>query len=166
MGVELLIGTVGSIASIVQLALMAPSAKSRALHLTYASILVVSVFVGAQGFAKLSREKQEIEIRLTRLESVAAQATALLDSRDSFTTTGGNRGFFLIGLAFLEKNRADFPEMFAIAKDLGTKGLRITESVGSGAGQEYYDEQKRMDDGANAMRAILRGIAGPTTKRE
>jgi len=154
------IGLIGSVASIVSLALAAPTAKSRILHIGYAVLLTLIVGLSVKKITEVDRERRAAQSKIERLESISQQAASILGSSESITTVGEKRGFFLIGFAFLEKNKADFPETYSIAKELAMKGIRISESAGAPASLGYYDEQKRIDDGANAMTAILKGIAG------
>ncbi|GEK11335.1 hypothetical protein [Pseudoalteromonas peptidolytica] len=54
--------------------------------------------------------------------------------------------------------KSSFPESYAIAKKLILDGLKISESANY-FGEEKYNEQKRMEDGAAAMRELLQGIS-------
>jgi hypothetical protein len=146
----------------------APGLKSRALHAGYSLLVVIlacsAVVYNSTFVDKLQEARSEsrrLEERLRLYESPAIEARKLLDSRGYASTSdvGENRGFILAGLAFLKKNRELFPEMYAIAKKLALEGVRITESAGSVGSQGYFDEQKRMSDGAAAMASILRGLA-------
>ena len=59
----------------------------------------------------------------------------------------------------MEKNKDSFPESYEIAKKLIIEGLKIADSAGSYGSEGYDDERKRMADGAEAMRSLLRGIS-------
>jgi hypothetical protein len=164
----ILIGVLGSVASIVSLFLAKPDLKSRVLHVAYAILLVAistsAVIYNRNILDKLNdanSEAQRLEQRLRINESRAKEARKLLDARGYETTSdvGRNRGFILSGLAFLEKNKQLFPDMYDLAKKMASDGIRITEFAGSVGSPGYYDEQKRMADGAATIASILRGIA-------
>jgi len=164
----ILIGILGSIASIVSLFLAKPDLKSRVLHAAYSLLVVIiacsAVIYNSAALDKLQQaasENRRLEERLRIVESRGREAKKLLDSRGYGSTTdaGKNRGFILSGLAFLERNRDLFPEMYNLAKKMASDGVRITEFAGSIGTQAYFDEQKRMTDGAEAIASILRGIS-------
>ena len=113
--------------------------------------------------SRLSEEKLTSEIE--RMNSIKIGATEILKSRgySSTTDTGVNRGFILTAFTYLEKHKNVFPESYGIAKELLIDGLQITKSSGSVSSDGYYDERKRMSDGASAMTALLKGIAGEKT---
>jgi|SRR5580692_5932025 hypothetical protein len=163
-----LIGILGSVASIVSLFLAKPELKSQILHIVY-SVLVVSLASSAVIYNGSIREKlqqatsetKQLQERVGIFESRAKEAKQLLDAKGhtSQFDVGQNRGFILSGLTFLEKNRDLFPDTYNLAKKMVSEGVRVTEFAGSVSTQAYYDEQKRMTDGADAMASILRGIA-------
>jgi len=117
------IGLIGSVASIVSLALAAPTAKSRILHIGYAILLTLIVGLSVKKITEVDREKRAVQSKIERLESISQQAASILGSSESVTTVGEKRGFFLIGLAFLEKNKADFPEPIQLQKSSQRKAF-------------------------------------------
>jgi len=169
MNAYVLIGILGSVASIISVAIAAPTAKSKLVHGIYGFVLA-----GLVGGAVLhnqleQRRVREAELRaenalaeVARLQDVQKQARMLLDSRGYFSTSdeGSNRGFILAAFSFLETQRSSFPETYQIAKTLVVEGLKIAESAGRVGSEGYYDERKRLEDGAATMRELLKGIAG------
>lgn len=167
-----LIGILGSVASIISLLIAAPTKKSRIIHIIYGFLLTVVVgssFIYNQNLEKELIDSQlrakELTQEIERMNSIKLGAREILESRGYISTTdiGENRGFILTAFAFLEKHRDRFPESYAIARELITSGLQITKSAGSVGSEGYYDEIKRMSDGAATMRALLKGIAGEKT---
>lgn len=135
----IVIGLVGSVASIVGIALALPNWKSRALHAAYGlSITVLSAGV-AHYYTKLS-QAQDFEI----------QARKLLDKTEF---QGDDRAVMLAGLAFLEKHREEFPETYNAARDL---------CISSGVlGGERSDKYLSTFDGSRAIRGMLEVLAIP-----
>jgi len=169
MDAYILIGLLGSLASIMSLAIAAPNAKSRIFHAIYGFVLTVvlgSAFTINQKWenelqAATAREAA-LQAEIKSIKSIQREAHNIIDSTGYLTTTavGENRGFILAAFSFLEKHRDRFPESYEIAKQLITNGIRVTEAAGSTGSEGYYDERKRMFDGASTMRALLKGIAG------
>lgn len=170
MNVYILIGILGSVASIVSLLIASPNKISRIIHMIYGFLLTIvigSSFIYNQNIeTKLMdatiREK-ELTQEIERMNSIKQGAKEILNTRNIYTSsgeTGTNRGFILTSFAFLEKHHEQFPESYSIAKELLTDGLKITKSAGKTGSDEYYNEQKRMFDGATAMESLLKGIAG------
>ncbi|MEO2279513.1 hypothetical protein [Pseudoalteromonas pernae] len=171
MNTYVLIGIIGSISSVVSLLIAAPTVQSRVMHGIYGFLLTVivgSAFLHNQTvLLELESAKNssgELQKQIDRLNSLKSGAENLAESYFATSDIGRNRGFILSSFAFLEKNKDTFPESYAIAKQLIIDGLKITNSAGKYGSDGYEDEKKRMDDGAEAMRALLRGISvGPKT---
>ncbi len=164
-----LIGILGSVASIVSLLIAAPTIRSKLIHMLYGFLLTVVVgssFIYNQDLeSELSASKKNQELltkEIERMNSIKFGALEILKNRGYLSTTdiGENRGFILTAFTYLEKHRAEFPESYKIAKELIMDGLKITKSSGTVGSDGYYDEKKRMSDGAATMFALLRGIAG------
>ncbi|AMJ98805.1 hypothetical protein [Alteromonas macleodii] len=161
-----LLGVLGSVASIVSLLISGSSIKSKLVHAGYGFLLVVVVgatFIFNQekiNDIQIAEHKAEmLENQIKDMNSIKAGATAILESKGNYSTSdvGENRGFILTSFAFMEKHKDEFPESFEIAKKLIIDGLKITQSAG-----DHY-ESKRMRDGADAMRKMLQGIAAGKT---
>ena len=136
----LLIGILGSIASIVSLLIAAPTKRSRAIHMIYGFLMTVVVgssFIYNQNVEKQLASSQLREDILSqeieRMNSIKYGANVILKSRGYASTTdvGKNRGFILTAFAYLEKYRKQLPESYIIAKEFISDGLKITESSGS-----------------------------------
>ncbi|MFR9721637.1 hypothetical protein ACL00X_19985 [Aeromonas diversa] len=154
-----LLGIIGSISSIVSLLLAAPTAKSRIIHAIYGFLLTVvvgSAFIYNQS---TQEELNQTKNQLTKITSLRIGAKKLAENYYGTNDIGKNRGFILSSFAFLEKNRSEFPESYLIAKELVKNGLQITHSSGEHGSEGFYDERKRMEDGAETMRALLNGIS-------
>lgn len=162
MNAYVLLGIIGSVSSIVSLLLAAPTVKSRVLHAIYGFLLtaiVGSAFIYNQSTLE---ELNQTKNQLAKITSLRLGAKKLADNYYGTNDIGKNRGFILSSFAFLEKNSSEFPESYLIAKDLVKNGLQIAHSAGEHGSEGYYDERKRMEDGAETMRALLNGIsAGP-----
>lgn len=163
-----LLGILGSVASISSLFISAPTRKSKLIHAIYAFLLVIVVgssFIFNQEkiieLAEAEIKNQQLQDTIEKMDSIKFGAKAILDSKSTYFSSsdvGENRGFILTAFAFMEKNKSYFPESYSIAKKLIIDGLKISESAGY-FGNEQHDEAKRMHDGALAMRQLLKGIA-------
>ena len=167
----ILLSILGSVASLSSLLISAPTIKSKIIHAIYGFVLVIVVgssFIFNQDkineLAVSQQNTQLLQEKIDRMDSVKFGAQAILDSKSYHSTSdvGENRGFILTAFAFMEKNKASFPESFEIAKKLIVDGIKISESANY-FGDEKYNEQKRMEDGASAMRELLQGIAAGKT---
>lgn len=168
MNAIVLLGILGSVASISSLLISAPTNKSKIIHAVYAFLLVAvvgSAFIFNQAqlteLAEAEMRAERLQLRIEEIASVKSGAKAILDSKSSYFSSsdvGENRGFILTAFSFMEKNKSYFPESYEIAKKLIIDGLKISESAGY-FGNEQFDESKRMYDGALTMRQLLKGIA-------
>jgi hypothetical protein len=168
----ILLGILGSVASISSLLISAPTKKSKIIHAIYGFLLVVvvgSAFIFNQTQIN-ELEKSELKAKLLQekldeLDSIKHGAQAILESKRGYFSSsdvGENRGYILTAFIFIEKNNSYFPESYGIAKKLIIDGIKISESAGF-SGEENLDESKRMYDGALAMEQLLRGIAAGKT---
>lgn len=148
---------IGSVASVVALAIAAPTIRSRSVHVAYAVVLTWVVGSATIESERATSREHNLETRISEMESRSTEARAILGTY-SYTTSdvGQNRGFVLSSFSFLEKHRAVWPDSYLLAKTLVVDGLRITASEGTDGG---LAERRRRADGAAAMKAILRGIA-------
>ena len=100
-----------------------------------------------------------VEKKLEYYENISEEANNILKTYpNSYYDVGGNRGFILTSFAFLERSKEKFPETYTLAKELVIDGLKITESVSEEKLQDVWDERKRMEDGAKAMKSMLDGV--------
>lgn len=155
----ILLGIIGSVSSIVSLLLAAPNMKSRIFHAIYGFLLTLIV---GSAFIYNHSTQEALNIanqELQQIRSLKSGASQLAESYSLTSDVGKNRGFILTSFAFLESNQTEFPKAFKIAEDLVLNGLKITSSAGSIGTDGSSDERKRMEDGAETMRALLRGLA-------
>src|SRR5450631_397635 len=131
----ILIGIVGSVASIVSLFVAKPDVKSRVIHVAYSLLVVIItsaavIFNGAvlQRLETANSETHQLQEKLLIFQSRTSEARKLLDARGYSSTddTGRNRGFILSGLSFLEKNRLLFPDTYDLVKKMAD-GAKVTE---------------------------------------
>jgi len=155
----ILLGIIGGVSSIVSLLLAAPNMKSRIFHGVYGFLL--TVLVGSAFIFNQTTQEQlnTANLELQHLHSIKNGASQLAESYSFTSDVGKNRGFIISSFIFLEKNQSEFPKAFQIAEKLVINGLNITSSSGEIGSGGSYDERKRMEDGAETMRALLRGLA-------
>ena len=124
---------VGSIASIVSVSIAAPTTRSRFIHIVYALVLTAVVGLSMQRLAEAKGREEALQARITRMSALEVQPKNLLAAYPYTSTSdvGENRGFILAGLAFLEKNKQEFPDIYGIAKQLAVNGIHILESAGA-----------------------------------
>nr|WP_319566066.1 hypothetical protein [uncultured Rhodoferax sp.] len=149
------LGIVGSIASVVGLLLPAQGWHTKAMHAIYG----FSVAVLAVGFTYYQSE-------VTELRKIEVQARKLADSQrkpnmsDNEPDPPGisDRGFMLAALTFFEKYREKFPDTYLRAKAF-SEASGVLIPVTTIFSSEEEAQNKRLRDGASAMRALLEGVA-------
>ena len=140
------IGIAGSIASLITLFIAAPSWRSRLVHAFY--VLLVTTLASAY----VAHSAQ-----LAEYKEMEKQARKILASAD-LSTDGSTRGFILVTLSFLEKNKANFPDTYESAKKLAeASGVLVSKQE---EGTERLYQGWRLQDVGSAMRSLLSGIAG------
>ncbi|MBN9627124.1 MAG: hypothetical protein ABS39_11240 [Acidovorax sp. SCN 65-28] len=139
-------GFVGSIASIITLFVAAPDWKSRVVHAFYVLLVTTLASAYAVHSSKLS-EYTEIE----------KQAHRILKSAD-LSSDGSTRGFVLLSLSFLEKNKQQFPDTYDSARKLAISS-GVLESKQEDA-MDRLHQGWRLKDVGEAMQSLLAGIAG------
>lgn len=104
-----LLGVLGSVASIVSLLISGSSIKSKLVHAGYGFLLVVVVgatFIFNQekiNDIQIAEHKAEmLENQIKDMNSIKAGATAILESKGNYSTSdvGENRGFILTLLSW------------------------------------------------------------------
>ena len=143
-------GIFGSFASILGLFIAAPGWRSKVIHVGYALFMVAII----TWFMDYQRNVKESLSELERIKRIETQAEALLKPRD-LSTEGLKVGYMLAALAFLEKNKALYPDTYERAKKV-CESASCTE-VTSGVGT--MDHFARLQQGASAMHALLEGVS-------
>jgi hypothetical protein len=145
------IGIVGSVASVIGLLISAPGVKSKVQHLAYA------IFITILAIVAFNYQQQLEDIR-----SAERQAEAIIGTADR-STSGSMAGFMLASLSFLEKNKQHFPDTYARAEKL----CENAKCLGSGttSTSEDYEHFSIMQDASSAMLYLMRGIAASGTER-
>jgi hypothetical protein len=128
-----IIGAVSGVAGVAGLFIALPSTKSRIIHFVYCAAIAG---LSASAIFYYGKYQSGQELQRSAYELVESSA-----SNDS-------RGFMLATLALLERNKAEFPEMYTSAKQLcieaGLTGKAASISTA---------------DGARAMYSLLRGLS-------
>lgn len=93
--------------------------KHKEKPFTYSLLMIALLFSVVSTL--LWDENRDLETENARLQSVKLEAVALYDSwpaadRFDFVSSGEFQGIVISGLAFLEANKADFPETYNDAK--------------------------------------------------
>lgn len=139
MDLVVLIGIIGSIASIIGFLLALPTLKSRVIHASY------GLFISALSGGVVYYHQQ-----LTEAKDFEIQAAKLLASTQH---EYDDRAIMLATLALLEKHKDSFPDTYGAAKDLcASAGL---------VGSAKADGHLSTADGSRAVRGLLKGLAGP-----
>ncbi len=144
--IVLTIGVIGSVASIIGLLLGANGFKERLIHAIYGFIISIL----ASGFVYYQNSLAEI----TKIEK---QATNLMQN-NSKESIGSKRGFILATLAFLEKNKLNYPDTYKMAKQLAFN-VDILNSKEDDT-IESINQGRQLSDVADAMEKLLEGISG------
>lgn len=141
MDIIIVLGVVGSIASLIGVYLAAPNPRSRAIHAIYGFLFVV-----LSGYLVYYYQRD------AEVASLEAGIERLFDS----TQYGQNeRGFMLASLALLEKHKERFPETYSAARQL------CLESGVTGVPKGRLS----VYEGAHAMNTLLRALAPNNARR-
>lgn len=137
-----LLGVIGSIASVVGLALPLQSRYQRVMHLVY-GLLVAILAAVAVWYWQAAQRVHKVEIA----------AVKIIEDRDRFSHTG----FSQATLAFLEKNRDLYPDTYARAQKLCEQNNCFGAQHGDKS-KNSLDHAYNQIEVASAMAGILRGI--------
>lgn len=141
MDIIIVLGVVGSIASLIGVYLAAPNPRSRAIHAIYGFLFVV-----LSGYLVYYYQRD------AEVANLEAGIERLFDS----TQYGQNeRGFMLASLALLEKHKERFPETYSAARQL------CLESGVTGVPKARLS----VYEGAHAMNTLLRALAPNNARR-
>jgi len=139
----IVLGILGSIASVVGLFLPAQSKKQKAIHVVYGlSIVVIASFA------------VHYQQKLSRVNSVEMAATRLIsDRRMNFS----DEGFVQASLAFLEQNKDIYPDSYLRAQEICKQHQCLASQYANGTGS--LNHAYGLINAASAMEGLLRGIA-------
>lgn len=138
----LLLSIIGSIASIVGLALPLQSRHQRVMHFLYGFLVAILTAVAVWYWQAAQR-----------IHQVERTAIKILEDRGQFSHTG----FSLATLAFLEKNRDLYPDTYERAQKLCEQHDCFGAKHGNKSKNSLEHAYNQMDV-ASAMAGILRGI--------
>lgn len=139
MDLIVLIGVVGSIASVIGVAMALPTLRSRAIHAAY-GLFITALSAGVVYYHQQAAEAKDFEIQAARL-------------LDNTRFENDDRAIMLATLAFLEKHKEKFPETYVAARDLCVSAGLV--------GTAKADGRLSTMDGSRAVRGLLEGLAGP-----
>lgn len=140
-------GAVGTLASILSLFISNNTKWAKWIHACY-TLLIVGII---SGFVSYQQAVKEGLSELSEIKRVERQAAALSDPWD-FSTPGMQLGYSLSVLAFLEKNKALYPETYDRAKT-------VCENLGCYSSKQADGYGPGLRDAATAMRELVRGIS-------
>lgn len=151
-GLLLVMGVVGSVASVIGVLIAAPGLKSKFIHLAYALFITIL----ATGIVEFQHRASATQRQLDEMQRVENEARKLLSTAER-STTGSMVGFMLASLSFLEKFKDRLPDTYA-------RAVKLCENSGcleSGYGREAnsYTHFLSMQEASGAMEYLLRGLA-------
>lgn len=135
MDLILLVGFIGSIASIISWYIALPSARSRLVHVVYGLAITIASSATVYYYQQAS-DARNFEI----------QAERILNN----TWERDDRAVMLAVLSLLEKHRSSFPDTYSAARELCVKAGLF--------GENGADPNLGPKDGANTMRGLLLGL--------
>ena len=149
------VGIVGSVASVAGLLLPAQGWRTKLIHVMY-GLVVATLAVGFTFYQSELGELRKIEIQARKLAD--SQKRPGYGDNDVDPPGVSDRGFMLAGLTFFEKYRDRFPETYVRAKTFSEASGVLLPLATNTYGEEAA-HNKRLNDGARAMRALLEGVA-------
>lgn len=153
MDIVVVLGIVGSVASVVGLLLPASGWKAKLVHVAYGLAITVLGITLTLYQAQVN-DLTKLELQAKKL----AQSQQLPDGTGAGNPYVSDRGFILAGLTFFEKNKDRFPDTYARAQ-LFSEQAGVLQPSNVGSNSERLDRERSLSDGARAMRALLDGIA-------
>ena len=149
----IVLGIIGSIASVVGVLIASPGMKSKVIHVAYALAITAIASSAVAYHNRLDAAQREIE----EIDRIERQARAIVRSSDR-STEGSMTGLMLAGLSFLEKYRTRFPETYA-------RAVKVCENSGMFAPSDSSSMEhfRNLQQGSGAMYSLLEGIAASNT---
>lgn len=147
----IVLGIIGSVASVIGLLISAPGIKSKIIHIVYGLAITAIASSAVIYHGRMDAARREVE----EVHQIERQAQDILNSSD-LSTEGSMDGFMLAGLSFLEKNKGRFPDTYLRAtKVCESSGLYAVPS----SSLAYMDHFSNLQQGSSAMKFLLIGIA-------
>ena len=156
----ILIGILGSLASLISLLISTKIENPKWAHIIYSFLIVIIVGLSILYSSEIKRENTSLSDELTSIKSIEHNAKRILKSFPNSYATGENRGFILTSFAFIEKYKSEFPETYQLSRTLVKDGLKIEKSFEGEGIYEEVAERDRLEDGSDAMRYFLKGLIG------
>jgi hypothetical protein len=142
--IVIVLGVVGSVASVIGLLIAAPGIKSRLIHVAYGLAITVVSSLAVGYYTQVAQ--------IHRMEK---EAQAILDSSDR-SSAGSMDGFMLASLSFLEKYKSQLPDTYARAEKVAeASGLYAS----GGSDSNEIDHFANLQQGSSAMYYLLTGVA-------
>ena len=151
-GIFVVLGVVGSIASVIGLLIAAPGKKSKIIHAVYGLAITAIAGAAVDYHNRMSEAQREVEA----IKRVEREAQAILDTSDR-STSGSMAGLILAGLSFLEKYKARFPETYSRAVKLSESAGLYEAKQSSISGSMAHFES--LQEASGAMYFLLVGVA-------
>lgn len=146
--------TIGTLATLFGLAHQLYKHKEKPF--TYSLLAIALLFAVVSTL--LWRENGELEAENKRLHNAKLDAAALYDSWPSvdkfdFVSNGEFQGIVFSGLAFLEANKATFPETYIDAKNTFQEKLKIASND-----KNYISKRDILREAAQAMASAVKSL--------
>ncbi|GAA6186428.1 hypothetical protein [Aliiglaciecola sp. NS0011-25] len=151
------VGIIGSIASIISYLMQLAGVKSKLIHVAYVIfiVLITSFFINYS--ATVKAEKDLLQLQVSELKSIEYQSAKILKNSPRYTE-GDKRGFMFASLAMLEKFKNDQPDAYQMAREFAiSSGVLVNEQED---GMKRLYQGWALNDGAEAMESLLKGLAG------
>lgn len=149
-----LFGIFGTFASILSLFISNNSRWAKWIHAAYSAFIVALVL----GFNTYHESVKEQLSELNEIKRIEKQAYDILKTSQTIVSNGEKRGFILATLAFFEKNKDKYPDTYERAKQLSSN-IELLDSKENDR-EEALHQTWKLDDVADAMKQLLKGITG------
>ena len=152
MDLIIILGIVGSVASVIGLLISAPNNKSRLVHVAYG----IFISILAVGVVTYQHRVNDAERRIVEMQRIEREAEKLLSGFD-FTTSGSMAGFMLAAMSFLEKHKDRLPDSYSRAVVLceNSECLKTKNAEGL-TSMEHF---RNMQDASTALKYLVQGIS-------
>lgn len=157
----LVIGLVSGAATIISFLIERAGIRGKWIHAAYGLFIALFASVLVATHITSSAEHKALNERIAQLTAIQVQAARLLESAPR-GNDGERRGFIFASLAFLEQHKSELPDTYEMARAFAVSSGVLENKQSDGMQRLYHGWA--MEDGANAMSALLEGIAGGTAK--
>ena len=153
----LVVSLVSGVTTIISFLLEKANIRGAWVHAAYGFFIALFATVLVSVSFSHSSEKLMLEQEIVNLTSIQIQAANILLHTPK-VGDGERRGFMFASLSFLESHKSKMPDTYEMARQFAVSSGVLENQQESGMDRLY--QGWALEDGADAMESLLKGIAG------